>query len=220
MQKNFKFVDHGFKFPSLADNTTENGRWYTTPDGNVYPSVTTVLGTQEKPHLIEWKKKVGEERAKQILFQASIRGTAIHTICEEYINGTYHKTNHMSLNVATFQSIRPIIDNNINNVWAQEVGVYSDRLKVAGRTDLLAEWKNELAVIDFKSSLRIKDEDQVKDYFMQESVYAACLYEMFGIIVKKIVTIMAVDNEEPIVFEKEPFQYLRPFIVIRNNSKL
>jgi ATP-dependent exoDNAse (exonuclease V) beta subunit len=45
----------------------------------------------------------------------------------------------------------------MNNVYAQEVPLYSDQLKVAGRVDLIAEWGGQLAIVDFKTSRKPKE---------------------------------------------------------------
>ena len=41
----------------------ENGkRLYVTPDGQRYPSVTTVLSNYNKKGIIEWRKRVGKKK--------------------------------------------------------------------------------------------------------------------------------------------------------------
>ena len=84
--KKFNHVDHGIVLPKLTRKTTEEGRRYFTPNGDAYPSITTVLGILGKKKLMEWRKRVGEEVANKIARQASGRGTAVHKLCEDYID--------------------------------------------------------------------------------------------------------------------------------------
>ena len=42
-------------------------RVYVTPNGNVYPSITSILSLQSKPGLDEWKEKVGHAEASKIM---------------------------------------------------------------------------------------------------------------------------------------------------------
>ena len=50
----------------LTTQTINFKRFYETPDGNLYPSITTVLSTRNKKGLFEWRKKVGDEVANYV----------------------------------------------------------------------------------------------------------------------------------------------------------
>ena len=56
-------------------------------DGKAFPSITTVLGAQPKPGLDQWRKNVGEEAAKWEMNRAARRGSATHTLVEQYLKG-------------------------------------------------------------------------------------------------------------------------------------
>ena len=74
------------EIPDLIKVTGEDGkRYYTTPDGDRFPSVTTVLGAKPKPYLQEWRNRVGEQEANRITKISSGRGTNLHTLCERYL---------------------------------------------------------------------------------------------------------------------------------------
>jgi hypothetical protein len=115
------------KLPSLdfdlKAETTESGRLYATPTGEKYKSITTVLGNHNKQAIMEWRKNVGEERANKISSKAALRGTRVHKICEDYIN---NDTTDFQLNMLMpdlkelFFKIRPIIDENLGDVYSQE----------------------------------------------------------------------------------------------------
>jgi hypothetical protein len=82
-------------------------------------------------------------------------------------------------------------------------------LRTAGRTDLIAHWDNQLAIIDFKTSRYPKEKKDILTYFMQATCYSMMLKERININAKKIVIVMMVDHLEPIIFEENTKNYLR-----------
>ena len=100
-----------------------------------------------------------------------------------------------------FQSAKTTLDR-IDNIHCLETFLYSHYLGLAGRVDCIAEFDGELAVIDFKTSTKEKKEDWVEHYFVQETAYAAMFLELTGIEVKKIVTLIAVEDGSVQVFQK------------------
>jgi len=88
--------------------------------------------------------------------------------------------------------------------------LYSEFFGIAGRVDCIAEYDSELAVIDFKTSEYIKPEAWLENYFVQETAYACMYYEMTGIPVKKLITIMTTPSGEVHVFDKrEKDEYIK-----------
>jgi len=212
--------DHGVTLPKITRKTTENGRRYFTPEGKAYPSITTILGQLSKQGIMEWRKRVGEEEANKISRQASTRGTAVHQLCEDYINNDPDwKKDVMPNNLASFLDLKKIIDERLDNVWFQEEFLYSDKLECAGQVDCIAEFDGQLSVIDFKTSRKPKKEEWIENYFIQTSFYAAAFYERTGIIIKQGVILITVDGHEPQVFKIEPYQYIPRLIEIRENFK-
>lgn len=211
------------KPPELKELDTEtiNGkRYYVTPEGKKYPSVTTVSGFSTAKKIKEWRKRVGEEKANKISTQAATRGTAVHKLCEDYINNDVdYKEKHMPVNIQAFNSIKPIIDKHIDNVVMQECPLFSDYLEVGGRVDCIAEWDGKLSVIDFKTSRKTKKKEWIHNYFMQESAYCVMFEERTGLPIKQIVTIITVDNEEPQVFIEDRDNYIWDFIDIRKHYR-
>lgn len=202
--------------PELVANTTPNGRRYTTPEGAIYPSVTTVLGSQSKEGIEAWKKRVGEEEAAKVLAQAGVRGTEVHELAENYINNVPDwSKGFQPINLFTFNSIKPLLDKHLDNIMYQECPLYSDKLQTAGRLDCLAEWDGELAIVDFKTSRKPKKREWIHSYFCQAAFYAAAFYERTGISIKKSVIVMAIDEHEPEVFVESTFEWLPKFIEIR-----
>ena len=216
----FNHVDHGIELPKLTRQTTESGRKYFTPDGNAYPSITTVLSILSKQAIMEWRKRVGEEEANKISRQAAGRGTAVHKLAEDYLdNAEDWKGKAMPANVASFMDIKPILDKSINNIWMQETFLYSDKLKCAGQVDCIAEFDGELSIIDFKTSRRVKKKEDITSYFIQMFFYAAAFLERTGIPIKQGVIIMSVDGNEPLVFKIPVFDYMDHFLSVRKKYK-
>ena len=185
----------------LKSQTFPDGkRYYTLEDGTKLPSVTTVLGAKKKAGILAWRKRVGEEEANRVSRMASSRGTNVHTICEHYLNNKPgFSKGIMPDAVEMFKSIRPLLDR-IDNIWYQECALWSKQLGMAGRVDCIAEFDGVLSVIDFKTSKRIKTSSQIEDYYWQECAYALMLEEMIGTPIHQLVTIMAVENDEPLLF--------------------
>ena len=189
-------------FPNLKAKTTEQGRRYFV-EGNAYPSVTTVIGEMKKKSIMEWRRKVGEEEANAISKRATTRGNKCHKLAEDYLsNKPLDRYKDDVLSLGLFHQIRPYIDK-INNIHALEESLYSHTLKLAGRVDCIAEYDNELAIIDFKTSTKYKREEWIQDYFSQETAYAIMFQELTGLKVKQLVTIIAVETGTPQVFVKK-----------------
>lgn len=194
-------VDLGYH--DLEAKTTDEGRRYVGPNGDLYPSVTTVLSILTEDSIREWRARVGEEEANKISHRASTRGTAVHSIIEDYINNDLDKTKYTLDVLSSFNDLKPVLDGRIGDVYAQECALYSDHLGLAGRVDCIAEFDGELSVIDFKTAKKYKKKDWITNYFIQETAYAIMWEERTGIPIKKLVTIIAVDNYGPLVYVED-----------------
>lgn len=176
-----------------------------------YPSITNVLGsTADKSHLDNWRKRIGTAEADRITNNSSKRGTNLHLMCEDYLNNRSLSCK-MPDALEMFYSLKPIL-NRINNIHCQEATLYSNKLKIAGTVDCIAEFDGLLSVIDFKNSRKDKKEEWIFDYFLQECFYALAYQEMTGNKIKQIVTIVAVEDRNPQVFVKEIRPYIKPLI--------
>jgi ATP-dependent exoDNAse (exonuclease V) beta subunit len=199
----------------LNAETTDKGRLYTTPEGNRYKSITTVLSHHNKEGILEWRKNVGEERANEVSRKAANRGTKVHKICEDYLKNEISDFKMQllmpDLKELVFK-IKPIIDENVGKVYAQEQALYSDKLKIAGRVDLIAEWNGKLSVIDYKTSTRQKDEENIQNYFMQCTAYALMFAERTGIWIDDIVVLIATEEGPAQVFERQIDDYRAPLL--------
>ena len=211
--KTFNHV--GSELQDLKTETINGKRHYVTPNGK-YQSITALLSNLSKAGIQAWRKRVGEEEANRISHQASGRGTRVHNIAESYIkNQEDHLEGVLPDAFEMFQSITPLIDR-IDNVHCVEGALYSDELKLAGRTDLIAEFDGALSAIDYKTSKRIKIWDHCHSYFMQGAFYAHAYEERTGIPVNDIVIIMAVENEEPVLFRETKDSWIEPLNQVRH----
>ena len=204
----------------LIAETTDSGRLYNTPDGNRYPSVTTILSELSKAGIVAWRERVGAEEANRISTQASTRGTKIHQICEDYLNNKPdYLDGQMPANVFTFKQIQPILDQYVDNIQYLEAPLYSDFLKTAGRVDCIAEFDGKLSIIDFKTSRKPKKKEWISNYFMQASCYAVMYEERTEIPVSRTVVIIAVDGSEPQVFVENRDNFIAEFVDARVSYK-
>jgi len=204
----------------LIAETTDSGRVYNTPDGNRYPSVTTILSELSKASIIAWRKRVGAEEANRISTQAGSRGTKVHQICEDYLNNKPdYLDGQMPANVFTFKQIQPILDQYVDNIQYLEAPLYSDFLKTAGRVDCIAEFDGKLSIIDFKTSRKPKKKEWISNYFMQASCYAVMYEERTEIPVSRTVVIVAVDGSEPQVFVENRDNFIEEFVDARVSYK-
>ena len=154
-------------------------RYYVTPTGGKYPSITTVISNNsaKQAGLAKWRARVGKEAAQAKTTRGCNRGTRYHKLVEDYINNELDtkKYKDMPLPWTMFHSSRKELDN-INRVYLQEAALYSDYLQIAGRVDCIAEYKGELSIIDFKTAAAPKKERYLYDYYVQECGYACiCL---------------------------------------------
>ena len=196
--------------------TNKDGvRLYETPEGNKYPSITTVLSVRNKQGLMEWRKRVGNEVANHISRTAANRGTKVHHMCEDYLNNMEmdfpdkwkeHKKNFLPY--CLFTQLKEKALCNVNNIYAQEAGLYSDKYKVAGRVDCVAEYKGTLSIIDFKTSTKEKNDEWNESYYIQGSAYAEMFGERTGIEISQVVILVVTEDGTVQEFIKDKQEYL------------
>jgi genome maintenance exonuclease 1 len=210
-----EFIHMPWDYSTELESKTENGqRFYQTPEGNKYPSVSTVVGHFSKKGIMEWRARVGNEEANRISKQASTHGTAVHSICEDYVNNEedFYKKKSPA-NIEAFKKIKPVLDDNIDLVYAQEASLYSDFLKVAGRCDLACKWNGLDTIVDFKTSRKEKKEEWIQNYFQQAAMYAVMAEERTGKPFSQIAIVIACeDSNVPQLFTKKRDDYIHTAI--------
>ncbi len=222
MQTQTKF--NHLNLPILADiptETVDGSRRYVV-NGKLLPSVTTVTSYQNRKSIAEWRERVGVDVANQISQFASNNGTKFHKIVEDYVNNldVDYDTEKYEVALKLFNQFKALLDD-VNNIHYQECALYSEQLGIAGRVDCIAEYNGKLSVIDFKSSSKPKYENQIQNYFVQETGYAMMYEEMTGQKVEQIVTLISCHSGETQVFIKNPDDYvdtLKQYIQEYNNK--
>ena len=178
-------------------------RYYKVPDEEELikmVSITSVTSHFNKEIFINWRKKVGNETADKITKAATKRGTDMHTLTEYYLKND-DLPDVPPISEFLFKIAKSKL-NLINNIYALEGPLYSKQLGIAGTVDCIAEYNDELAIIDFKTSKKPKPREWIEQYFVQAMAYGCMLYELTGIPVKKLVIIMACENGECVVYEE------------------
>ena len=170
--KTFEILDYDFQ--SLPTENIDGKRYYITPTGEKYPSVTSVTGLLNKEAIKKWRKKVGEKKANKISTQAARHGTSAHQLFEDYIRNDNFEEKFKGAMPTTQQAFISVEKelNQIGTVHALESPLYSHNLQLAGRVDCIAEWEGEISVIDFKTSAKPKKTEWIQNYFIQETAYA------------------------------------------------
>lgn len=202
-------IENVFKDHKLERVTINGKRHYVTPEGNKYPSVTTVLSSLSAEGIAEWRARVGNDEANRISTQASRRGTAVHTLAERYLrNEEDWDREAMPANLYTFKCIKEYLDKWCDVVYANEILLYSHDIKTAGQCDLIARIHGIRTIGDFKTSKKWKKEEWILNYFLQCTAYALMLYEREKVWCPQICLMIATDEDglQPIL--KQTSQYV------------
>ena len=158
-------------------------RVYRTPDGESLPSVTTILSsTKDMTALNEWRNRIGAEKADQITREAAGIGTAMHSNLERFIAGLQRQPGNNPVHVQANKMADIIIENglkDIDEVWAMEQSLYFPGL-YSGTTDLVAVYKGNPSVCDYKQTNKPKKEEWIEDYKIQLVAYIMAHNEVYG----------------------------------------
>ena len=200
----------------LVQVNARGGRYYETPTGAKYPSVTSVTRLHNQESIQAWKDKVGEEEAGKISRRALARGNKIHSLAEKYLLNEGDLSDDFSK--ADFGVMIPYLDK-INNIHCLETQLYSDHLKTAGTVDCIGEYEGKLTVIDFKTSAKLKKREWVKDYFMQCSAYAVMYEERTGTPIERLLLIINVEDEGVQLIDGKRDDYIQDFLDLRETFR-
>lgn len=212
----FNHIRH--EFPSLLTENLDGTRYYVTPTGERYPSVTTILADYKKKEIMEWRERVGEKVANRVSRTATTRGKSVHKVIENYLNNEEVDYQSLMPNVkGLFVPMRKELDK-MNNIHCLESKMHSHILKLAGTVDCIAEYDGVMSVIDFKTSRRLKRKDDIANYFMQGTAYSVMFEELTDqqYPIEQIVILIGVDGKDfAQVLKVKPMEYapmLREYI--------
>ena len=200
----------------LVQVNSKGGRYYETPTGAKYPSVTSITKLHNQDSIQAWKDKVGEEEAGKISRRALARGNKIHSLAEKYLLNEGDMSDDFSK--ADFGQMIPYL-NKINNIHCLETQLYSDHLQTAGTVDCIGEYEGKLTVIDFKTSAKLKKREWVKDYFMQCSAYAVMYEERTGTPIERLLLIINVEDEGVQLIDGKRDDYIQDFLDLRETFR-
>jgi len=206
--------------PKIERIDSPSGRLYKTPVGNLYPSVTSVFSVIENSFLAEGRSRDGEKEAEKISRRAAMRGTYVHEQAEHFLKGTAAPKNNINkmLYGDMWESFKPSLEQ-IGDVFALEAMLYSDELEVAGTVDCVGMYEGKLSIIDFKTSSRRKDHTSIDSYWMQTAAYAQMWEERTGQQIEDLVILMAVEDDDTLIFKDLKADWLDKFKQVRYTYK-
>jgi len=187
----------------------DDGHYYRTPSGVIYPSITTMLqktqSVEKQQSLQNWKER--EIASHYITQEAAIVGSETHKLIENYLNGHEESINFRLLSEAHFTNLLPFV-NKINDIHGIELRLYSDKMRLAGTSDCIARYNGKLSIIDYKTKRSNQREEWLTDHFIQASSYGVMFKELTGIKVEQIVILVSSEKNTRMEFIKNPDDYL------------
>ena len=158
-------------------------RVYLTPTGESLPSVTTILSaTKDMTALNEWRKRIGEQKAREITTEAAGVGTGLHANLERFLAGLQRQPGNNPVHVKANAMADVIIENglkDVDEVWAIEQSLYFPGL-YSGTTDLICVYKGNPCIADYKQTNKPKKAEWVEDYYIQLVAYILAHNEVYG----------------------------------------
>ena len=177
----------------------------------IYPSVNTILSAtaseEKKNGLKSWREN--EPAHEYITAQAQDIGTQSHQIIEDYLNNNLSLEEFDLLPIAHFNNLKPYLEN-ISEVVCIEQRMYSDKLRVAGTSDLIAKYNGELSIIDYKTKRKPQVEEYMYEYYLQTTCYAQMFEEVTGQKINQVVILVSSEKNTRQEFVKSCDEYLSP----------
>ena len=202
----YNHIPINFKQAKLIEK--DSAHFYETPNGEVYPSITTILqetmSDAKKESLQNWKEQ--EIAAEYITQEAATIGTETHKLIENHINEVRQTDEVRLLSVAHFNNLIPFLQK-INNVYGTELRLYSNAMKLAGTSDCIATYDGELSIIDYKTKRSNQREEWMTEHFIQGTAYSQMFKELTGIEVKQVVILVSSEKNSRMEFVKNTEDY-------------
>lgn len=175
------------------DDGDGNGRVYVDDLGNKIPSVTSILSkTKDISHLLAWRKRIGEAKAKQITEESAGLGTTVHSHLEAYVLGQERPGGNNYGRLMAKRMADTVIQNgfiHVDEVWGVESHLNYDTMW-AGTTDCIGVFKGKPSIIDFKTTNKPKKIEWIEDYFLQLCAYSMAHDKTFGTNIDRAVIFM------------------------------
>lgn len=200
-----------YEYRPLTRVEVDGKRRYDWGGDTPVPSVTTILSaTKDQTHLLEWRRRVGEQKAQEITTEAAGVGTRMHKYLETFVetgewpiagSNPYAQKAHA---MATRIKVHALCD--VNEIWGSEVPLYVPHL-YAGTTDLVGLYKGNPSIMDFKQSNKVKKKEWVEDYYLQMTAYALAHNEVYGTDIREGHIFMCTRDEEYLQFDLWPDEF-------------
>ena len=196
------------ELPEIKQINIDGKRHYETPAGT-FISITTLLSSQTPQGVLDWRKSVGDDVANYVMRMASSRGNKVHKMVESYLSNKPQNDLVGEFGVLAsglFNLMIPALDR-IDNIRGLEKALFSKRLKIAGRTDCIAEFDGILSVIDFKTASKERDEIN-ENYLIQSTFYSLAWQERTGQKIDQIVIITSTEDGKMSVHVDDPSKFV------------
>lgn len=192
----FNFVNTNI--PKAKLRRVEHKHYYETPKGRLYPSVTTMLKATEPEEKSEGLKEFNEKpEATYIMIQAMLIGNQVHKLIENYLQDIASPRDaYRLLSIAHFQNLKGFLDGKINNIRGVELKMWSDKLKLGGMSDCIAEYDGVLSIIDYKTKRSNVKFEWLHDYFIQATAYSIMFEELTGTPVTQAVILVSSEKNQ------------------------
>ena len=199
-----------YDYTPLSRKEVNGKRLYATPDGNAVASVTTILdATKDKSHLIAWRRRVGETKAREITTEAAGVGTRMHKYLEDYIDtGKWPTPGSNPFAIKAHRMAEEIRNNamvDVDEIWGSEVALYVPQM-YAGTTDLVGQYKGQPCIMDFKQTNKPKKPEWVYDYYLQLVAYAEAHNAVYGTDIREGHVFMCSRGDDPMHLGGETYQ--------------
>ena len=186
-----------YDYETYTRNDNDGPRTYNVGDKKI-PSVTTILSaTQSKEKreaLDRWREREGYRNAAKITQDAARRGTEMHYVLEQYINGVGYLNLSDEGAQARMMAHQIILNlEPLKVVYGSEVSLaYEDQW--AGSTDLVCLYDGKPTILDFKQSNKPKREEWITDYYYQIAAYSLAHKKNYGPITQGMISICTKDK--------------------------
>src|SRR5210317_1713806 len=141
-------ITQRYDYTPIKRQQVDGKRLYTTPTGEAVPSVTTNLdktkSEEKKQALRNWKKRVGEAKAQEIVTEAAGRGTRMHKWLEDYCiadvikdpgSNPFSQQSHKMAGIVIEKGM-----SKVSEIWGTEVPLYFPKI-YAGTTDCVGMYE-------------------------------------------------------------------------------
>jgi hypothetical protein len=186
--------------------------------GQDYPRVTEIISATEEPEkrkkLLRWMKKIekihgvkGAEVYRQSILD---NGTNLHQSIEDYLSNKIQDVDHSALNLV-LPLLKVIKSQNENLII--EKRLYCHKYKFKGQPDLICQFEDLPTIIDWTTSLQIKQKKWVEHKFIQAGAYAIASELELGITIKQLAVVVVCESAKRCqVFTDSPDQWQSEFL--------